>query len=86
MPDAFIVTVTDSSGRFKTDLEIPSRLPFASFKGKLLEIMKIMDNNVFYNWSDYRLRFKNRVLSGGDTLASVGAFDGSRLIAERIQI
>ena len=84
MPDAFIVTVADSSGRFETDLEIPSRLPFAAYKEKLLEILKIMDNHVFYNWNDYRLRFKNRVLSGGETLAGAEAFDGSRLVAERV--
>jgi len=43
MPDTFIVTLTDSKGHFETDLEIPSGLAFASFKAKLLEILKIMD-------------------------------------------
>jgi uncharacterized ubiquitin-like protein YukD len=84
MPDAFIVTVNDASGRFETDLEIPSRLPFSAFKAKLLEILKIMDNRIFYNWNDYRLSYKSRAIGGSDTLASLGAFDGSRLTVEKI--
>lgn len=83
MPEYFIVTVADADGRFETDLEIPSRLPFRLFKGKLLEILKMMGGRSFQSWSDYRLRFKNYTLKDDDTLASVGAFDGSRLSAER---
>ena len=85
MPEYFIVTITDTDKRFETDLEIPSRLPFAEYKAKLLEILKIMDGYTFHAWHDYRLLFKNRALSGGDTLASAGAFDGSRLVADRVQ-
>ncbi len=84
MPEYFIVTLIDAEGRFETDLEIPSRLPFSDFKAKLLEILKIMGGRTFQNWSDYRLRFDTYALRGSDTLASVGAFDGSRLLAERI--
>lgn len=84
MPEAFIVTVADSSGRFAADLEIPSRLPFGDFKSKLLEILKILDNYYFYSWRDYRLRFNGKPLAADDTLAIVGAFSGSRLIVEKI--
>ena len=84
MPEAFIVTITDSAGRFETDLEIPSLLTFSEFKAKLLEILKIMDGRVFGGYRDYRLVHKNRPLSAGDTLASIGAFDGSRLVAKKM--
>jgi len=85
MPDAFIVTIADLNGQFETDLEIPSRLPFASFKAKLLEILRIMDDDVFGGWKNYRLRFGNRVFGDADTLAATGAFDGSRLIVEQVR-
>ncbi|MCL2461981.1 MAG: EsaB/YukD family protein [Defluviitaleaceae bacterium] len=83
MPEYFIVTITNVGARFETDLEIPSRLPLRAFKGKLLEILKIMDGQTFGGWDDYRISFNNRVLYGSDTLASLGAFDGSRLAVER---
>jgi len=86
MPETFIVTVMDTSGRFETDLEIPSRLPFIAFKAKLLEILKMMDSHAFGGWPDYYLRFKSQMLSDNDTLANVGAFDGSRLVAERVRL
>lgn len=86
MPDTFIVTLTDSKGHFETDLEIPSGLAFASFKAKLLEILKIMDGQVFGGWKDYRLRFKNKYFGSSDTLAGICAFDGSRLIIEQVRL
>jgi hypothetical protein len=84
MPEYFIVTVTDANGRFETDLEIPSRLPFSAFKDKLLEILKMMGGRAFQGWSDYRLCFRNSALRNGDTLADIGVFDGSLLSAERL--
>ena len=80
MPEAFIVTVTDSAGRFETDLEIPSTLVFSSFKSKLLEILRMMDGGVFGGLRDYSLLYNNHALLANDSLASIGAFDGSRLV------
>ena len=81
IPDSFIVTVTNELWNFEADLEIPALVPFAEFKDKLLGILKIMDGDKFRNWRDYCLRYKNHTLSGGDTLARIGAFDGSRVVA-----
>ena len=86
MPDAFIVTISDAKGQFEADLEIPSSLPFSAFKAKLLEILKIMDDDIFGPWRDYRLRFNSQTFGSGDTLAAAGAFDGSRLIVERVRL
>ena len=83
MPETFIVTINDSEGYFETDLEIPSQLTFSDFKTKLLEILKIMDSRAFAGFRDYKLLYKNRALFAGDTLASIGAFDGSRLVVQR---
>ncbi|MDR2355901.1 MAG: EsaB/YukD family protein [Clostridiales Family XIII bacterium] len=82
MPEYFIVTISD--GRFEIDLEIPSRLPFTAFKEKLLEILKNAGGHEFLNYRDYRLVFGNHSLRGGDTLASVGAFDGSLLSVRKV--
>ena len=84
MPEYFIVTVRDADRRFEVDLEIPSRLPFSAFKDKLLEILKIMGGRAFQGWNNYRILFKNYAMQDSDTLASLGAFDGSRLTAERV--
>ena len=83
MPEAFIVTVADSAGRFEADLEIPATLTFSSFKAKLLEILKMMDGRVFGGLRDYNLLFNNHALSANDSLASIGAFDGSRLVVAK---
>ena len=83
IPENFIVTIANPSGSFETDLEIPSGLPFDEMKGKLLEILKILDEREFHGWQDYALQYKNRVLTGDETFADAGAFDGSRLLAVR---
>jgi hypothetical protein len=84
VPDSFIVTVANEQWDFEADLEIPAFVSFAEFKDKLLEILKIIDGDKFRNWRDYCLRYKNHTLAGGDTLARVGAFDGSRLVAAKM--
>jgi hypothetical protein len=83
MPDRFIVTV--ASGNFEADLEIPSRLTFSEMKEKLLEILKILGGEEFQDWRACSLLHGGRMLAGCETLASVGAFDGARLTAERNQ-
>ena len=84
MPEAFIVTIMDSAGRFEADLEIPATLTFSLFKAKLLEILIIMDGRTFGGLRDYKLFFNNHALSVNDSLASIGAFDGSKLYVQRI--
>ena len=68
-----------SGPNFEVDLEIPSQLPFAEMKGKLLEILKILDRR-FNSWQACALQFENHVLAEGETMADAGAFDGSRLV------
>jgi hypothetical protein len=85
MPETFIVTVTNASGIFEVDLEIPSELPFAEFKEKLFGILKILGENELRSGEDYGLLYKNRVLAEDETLACAGAFDGSRLVAAKLQ-
>jgi hypothetical protein len=80
MPDTSIVTIANVSGSFEVDLEIPVNLPFADFKEQLLGILKILDAHGYQGEEDCCLLFKNNLLAEKETLASVGAFDGSRLV------
>ena len=84
MPESFIVTIANDSGSFQIDLEIPSGLVFAEMKEKLLEILRNVGEQDFFGWQDCALRYKNHILSGDETLADVGAFDGSRLAVVKI--
>jgi hypothetical protein len=84
MPDSFIVTIANASRSFEVDLEIPSRVPLAEFKGKLLGILKILADYEFGGWRDCALIHKNRELAARETLANAGAFDGSRLVIVKI--
>ena len=84
MPETFIVTIADTKGRFEIDLEIPSVLPFSSFKPKLLEILKTIDGQIFGGWKDYKLIFNRRPFKDNDTMANLGAFDGSKLTVEQV--
>jgi hypothetical protein len=81
--ETFIVTVANASGKFEVDLEIPSELPFADFREKLFDILKIMGESELRSGRDYCLFYKNRAIAEDETLAGVGAFDGSRLRATR---
>ncbi|MDR2175043.1 MAG: EsaB/YukD family protein [Synergistaceae bacterium] len=80
IPDKFIVTVV--SGDFETDLEIPSQTAFGQIKEKLLMILKTLDEKNFRTGRTFSLLYKGRILADGETLASVGAFDGARLTVE----
>ena len=86
--DSFIVTVSCASNlnadafeadAFEVDLEIPSRLTFAEFKGKLLEALPALDGNKLGGCRDYRLEFRESAIESDETLAHIGAFDGSIL-------
>jgi hypothetical protein len=79
IPDKFIVTVV--SGDFEADLEIPSQIAFGKIKGKLVEILEMLDEKKFPAGREFSLRYKGRILADDETLASAGAFDGSRLTA-----
>jgi hypothetical protein len=81
MPDSFIVNITNARGSFEADMEIPSFMTFSELKDKLLEILKILDEDEFRSWQDFRLYYRNRAIGDDESLARAGAFDGSRLIA-----
>jgi len=81
MPERFIVTI--ACGAFETDLEIPAQRSFGEWRQKLLEILKLTDARQFMGWQGLTLSCNGRALLENDSLASVGAFDGSTLNAAR---
>ncbi|MDR0647898.1 MAG: EsaB/YukD family protein [Synergistaceae bacterium] len=83
MHDAYIVTVTDETGAFETDLEIPSRIPLGNWKDKVMAILKVLDGNLFQGWGGCAMAFEGRPLRDDETLAQAGVFEGSRLVVTR---
>ena len=80
MPENFIVTIASKQGSFEVDLQIPAKLKISEFDGKLLEILKMIDEREFRRWNRLQMSAGGRVLRGSESLASAGAFDGSRII------
>jgi hypothetical protein len=83
MFDAYIVTVANEIGSFEADLEIPSQIPFGQWKDKVLAITRMLDGSQFQGWSGCAMSFNGRPISDDETLAQIGAFEGSRLILVR---
>jgi hypothetical protein len=80
IPDKFIVTVVAED--FEADLEIPSQVAFEKIKDKLLKILKMLDGKKFQDWQTCSLCYRGRILADNETLAGVGAFDGTCLTVE----
>lgn len=80
IPEAVIVTVSDESGSFVSDFALPSLLSIGEMRVKLMEILKMLDSEIFYGWSGCRLRCGNRVMPDVDTLIDAGVFDGGRIV------
>ena len=83
MFDAYIVTVANETGTFEADLEIPSQIQSGQWKDKILAILRMLDGNQFHGWSGCAVIFKGRPLSDNETMAQIGAFEGSRLTIAR---
>lgn len=81
IPDAFIVTVATEQGGFESDMALPSSLTVGELRGKILDVLKALDEEKFRAWRGCRLCLGHRQLQDGETLISAGAFGGSRLIA-----
>lgn len=79
MPETFIVTITEKSSGIEIDLEIPSQLDFALFKGKLLEILRGFEPHTFLSWRNIGLLHNKNELLENDSLSDISAFDGSVL-------
>jgi len=81
MFDSVIVTVTTQDGKFSMDLDIPSQEPIGELKTKLLEILRMLDEQIFGGWYDIHLADPNtnRRLVPEETLEEAGIWDGSIL-------
>ena len=78
-PDVFIVTVQCAAQNFETDMALPAGLPVREMRGKVLNVLKALDEEKFQGWQICRLQSGYRFLSDEETLARAGIFDGGRL-------
>jgi len=81
MFDSVLVTVRTKDGRFSVDLDIPSTEPVGELKIKLLEILKLLNQQVFNGWQDIRIMngSNNKLLLLAETLEEAEIWDGSIL-------
>ena len=78
MFDSVIITLRTKDGFFTVDLDVPCKEPLKDLKGKLLEILCILDNSLFGDWRDIRFfdeRTNNR-LNSEKTLEDAEIWDG----------
>jgi len=82
MFDSVIITLQTISGDFSVDLDIPCKETISSLKGKLLEILTILDEQLFASWRDIKLFNEkiNRLIDSEETLEEAEIWDGSILI------
>lgn len=77
--DNVIVTALLPFGEAQLDLELPAFYPVQDLTPKLLETLKLMQPQFYTGIQDLALIWRDQQLRGGDTLASVGVWDGSIL-------
>jgi len=83
MFDSVIVTLrTEDSSFVSCDFDIPCKEPLKDLKGKLLEILRILDNRLFNRWQDIRFYNEktNKQIDPDETLEEAEIWDGSVLI------
>ncbi len=77
--DNVIVTAALPFNELQLDFELPAFYPVESLAPKLLETLKLMQPQCYAGVHGLELFWRNQRLRGGDTLASVGVWDGSIL-------
>ena len=82
MFDSVIITLRTTDDSFSVDLDIPCKEPLKSLKGKLLEILCMLDNRIFNSWRDIRLYNEKtgKQINPDETLEEAEIWDGSILL------
>ena len=85
MISAVIVTVKIAGEQQQHDMELPVNVPIKELAPKLLKALKSIEHRLFMSVENIKIRYdkENRYLSDIETLASVGAWDGSVIIVEK---
>lgn len=75
--DYAIVTVRMEQLDWQVDMELPAKLVLKELTGKILEALKLYQEDKFEDISALRLFYKGRELDGEGSLAAYGIWDGS---------
>lgn len=77
--DYAIVTVRVEQLDWQVDMELPAKLVLKELTGKILETLKLYQEDKFEDISALRLFYKGRELDSEGSLAAYGIWDGSIL-------
>lgn len=79
IPQTVIVALEDQENGFSCDAELPSDMPAGELRTGLLRLLRSCEPR-YYAGCDYlALNFNGLTIEEGQTLASVGAWEGSHL-------
>lgn len=76
IPETFVVTVATQDGTISIDMSLPSWIPADELGPQILAILKILDERCGA-WLGCLLYYRGHQIRGSQTLATVGAYDGS---------
>ena len=79
IPETVLVCLIDERKNYKVDAELPSQMPGSELKTGLLRLLKKNEERLYLNSDSLIIRYNGSVLGDQETLASVGAWDGSEL-------
>lgn len=80
IPETFVVTVAAQDGTISIDMSLPSWIPSDELSPLILSILKMLDERCGA-WSFCSLYHRGHQMRGSQTLASIGAYDGSVIVA-----
>lgn len=77
--DYAIVTVRMEQLDWQTDMELPAKMPLKQLTGKILEALKLYQEDKFEDISALHIFYNGRALDDEGNLAAYGIWDGSIL-------
>lgn len=77
-----VVTVDVSQKKYQIDMELPVKMPIGVLSGRILEVLKMRDEDLFQDVSQIQLIYQNKALYEKASLAEYGLWDGSILTAQ----
>lgn len=85
IPEKVIVCLTDEEKKFSCDAELPTSMRVKDLRLGLFRLLSECEPNYYARCKGLRLSLNGEPLPDNQTLASVGAWDGTRLSIHAIQ-
>ncbi len=79
IPEKVIVCLNDEVRGFARDAELPSRMPFEELRKGLLKLLRSKEPAYYAGCERLEISYEGVQVGDRQTLASIGAWEGSRL-------